>query len=106
MFIKMITWIDIKSIFPREISIHISEYDHQHRINNSKLLDELLDQTQLLYCGNIYCDEELEKYWMINRKIYGKEYYLCCNNCVGECEDNRREYLKAMYYRKQMKHKI
>ena len=78
----MITWLDIKSRFPREIYIHISEYDHQHRINNSKLLDELLDQTQLLYCGNIYCDEELEKYWMINQIIYGKEYYLCFNNCV------------------------
>ena len=102
----MITWLDIETRFPKEIYTHISEYDYQHRINYRKLMYELLEETKLLYCGNIYCDEELEKYWMINKKIYGKEYYLCCNNCIGECEDNRREYLKAVYYRNQIKDKI
>ena len=106
MFIKMITWLDIKHKFPAEISIHISEYDYQHRINNALLLEELLDQTQIVNCGNIDCDEEFEKYWMINRIIYGKEYYLCSNYCLGECQDFRREYLKALYYRKQIKDKI
>lgn len=97
----MLTWSSLKSKCPNDIYILISEYDYQHRINNALLLEELLDQTQIVNCGNIDCDEEFEKYWMINRTIYGKEYYLCSNYCVGECEDNRREYLKAMYYRKQ-----
>ena len=38
---------------------------------------------------------------MINKKIYGYDYYLCSDYCVGECEDDIRDCLKAVYYRKQ-----
>lgn len=101
----MITWLELKAKFPKEIYIHISEYNNQHRINNSKLLDELLDETKIVYCGNRDCDEHFEKYWMINRTLYNYEYYVCSTYCIGECEDNIRDYLKAMYYRKQKEKK-
>lgn len=92
----MLTWNKIKLIFSKEIYILISEYDVAHRINNRKVLTDVLVEMRMTSCENPDCEVSYEKYWMIPKSILYNTHYFCSDYCCYLGEDEIRYYWRKM----------
>ena len=74
-------------LLPKELRILVANYNVEHRVNYTTVMNELSEACRVVFCDSPHCESGCRKYEAIHMNILSNECYFCSERCVELGED-------------------
>jgi len=80
-------------LLPKELRILVANYNIEHRVNYTTVMNELSEACRVVYCDNPLCESGCRKYEAIYMNILSNDCYFCSDYCLELGQDEICHYI-------------